>query len=233
MISEKEFSTNLSTVKEQIEKACDKYGRSAEDVTLLPVTKNWPVDAVKICEVNGIKRVGENRVQEALQKMEGTPGTGYDLIGHLQSNKAKMVVGKFSCIQSVDSFKILDKLAKIANGLNVKQSILLQVNAGKDPAKFGILIDEVPEVLEKALNLSSLRVDGFMTIAPYAPDNNKVARDCFASLCQLRDRMSEIYNETFQELSMGMSRDLNEAIAEGSTMIRVGSALFGLREKNQ
>ncbi len=233
MISEKEFSTNLSTVKEQIEKACDKYGRSAEDVTLLPVTKNWPVDAVKICEVNGIKRVGENRVQEALQKMEGTPGTGYDLIGHLQSNKAKMVVGKFSCIQSVDSFKILDKLAKIANGLNVKQPILLQVNAGKDPAKFGISIDEVPEVLEKALNLSSLRVDGFMTIAPYAPDNNKVARDCFASLRQLRDRMSEIYNETFQELSMGMSGDLNEAIAEGSTMIRVGSALFGQREKNQ
>jgi pyridoxal phosphate enzyme (YggS family) len=165
--------------------------------------------------------------------MASTPGTGYDLIGHLQSNKAKMVVGKFSCIQSVDSFKILDKLAKIANGLNVKQTILLQVNAGKDPAKFGISIDEVPEVLEKALNLSSLRVDGFMTIAPYAPDNNKVARDCFASLRQLRDRMSEIYNETFQELSMGMSGDLNEAIAEGSTMIRVGSALFGQREKNQ
>ena len=74
MISEKEFSRNLSTVKEQIEKACDKYGRSAEDVTLLPVTKNWPINAVKICEVNGIKRVGENRVQEALQKMESTPG---------------------------------------------------------------------------------------------------------------------------------------------------------------
>ena len=233
MISEKEFSRNLSTVKEQIENACDKYGRSAEDVTLLPVTKNWPVNAVKICEVNGIKRVGENRVQEALQKMESTPGTGYDLIGHLQSNKAKMVVGKFSCIQSVDSFKILDKLAKIANELNVKQPILLQVNAGEDPAKFGISIEEVTEVLGKALNLSSLRVDGFMTIAPYAPDNNQVAKDCFANLHQLRERMSEIYNETLHELSMGMSGDLNEAIAEGSTMIRVGSALFGQREKNQ
>ena len=233
MISEKEFSRNLSTVKEQIEKACDKYGRSAEDITLLPVTKNWSVDAVKICEVNGIKRVGENRVQEALQKMESTPGTNYDLIGHLQSNKAKMVVGKFSCIQSVDSFKILDKLAKIANELNVKQPILLQVNAGKDPAKFGISIEEVTEVLEKALNLSSLRVDGFMTIAPYDPDNNQIARDCFANLRKLRDAMSEMYNVTFKDLSMGMSGDLNEAIAEGSTMIRVGSALFGQREKNQ
>ncbi|MAH26319.1 MAG: YggS family pyridoxal phosphate-dependent enzyme [Opitutae bacterium] len=233
MISEKEFSRNLSTVKEQIEKACDKYGRSAEDITLLPVTKNWSVDAVKICEVNGIKRVGENRVQEALQKMESTPGTDYDLIGHLQSNKAKMVVGKFSCIQSVDSFKILDKLAKIANELNVKQPILLQVNAGEDPAKFGISIEEVTEVLGKALNLSSLRVDGFMTIAPYDPDNNQTARDCFANLRKLRDAMSEIYNMTFKDLSMGMSGDLNEAIAEGSTMIRVGSALFGQREKNQ
>ena len=233
MISEKEFSRNLSTVKEQIEKACDKYGRSAEDVTLLPVTKNWPVDAVKICEVNGIKRVGENRVQEALQKMESTPGTNYDLIGHLQSNKAKMVVGKFSCIQSVDSFKILDKLAKIANELNVKQPILLQVNAGEDPAKFGISIEEVTEVLGKALNLSSLRVDGFMTIAPYAPKNNKIARDCFANLCRLRDTMSEECKMTFKDLSMGMSGDLNEAIAEGSTMIRVGSSLFGHREKNQ
>ena len=233
MISEKEFSRNLSTVKEQIEKACDKYGRSAEDVTLLPVTKNWPINAVKICEVNGIKRVGENRVQEALQKMESTPGTDYDLIGHLQSNKAKMVVGKFSCIQSVDSYKILDKLAKIANELNVKQPILLQVNAGKDPAKFGISIEEVTEVLDKALNLSSLRVDGFMTIAPYDPDDNQIARDCFANLRKLRDAMSEIYNVTFKNLSMGMSGDLNEAIAEGSTMIRVGSALFGQREKNQ
>jgi pyridoxal phosphate enzyme (YggS family) len=232
MISEKQFSKNLSIVKEQIEVACVKHGREVNEVTLLPVTKNWPVDAVKFCEINGINRVGENRVQEALQKMQNTPGIGYDLIGHLQSNKTKLAVGKFSCIQSVDSFKILDKIARIANELNVKQPILLQVNAGKDPAKFGISIEETQGVLEKALNFSSLRVDGFMTIAPYDPDNKLVARDCFANLRQLRDAMSKIFNEPFQELSMGMSGDLNDARAEGSTMIRVGSALFGRREMN-
>ena len=154
MISEKEFSNNLSVVNEQIEKACCKYGRSAQEVTLLPVTKNWPVRAVAMCAKHGIKRVGENRVQEAIQKMESTSEINYDLIGHLQSNKVKFVVGKFSCIQSIDSLKILERLGKLAYESRLIQPLLLQVNAGSDPAKYGISIEETQAVLERALNIS-------------------------------------------------------------------------------
>lgn len=229
MISEKEFSNNLSVVNQQIEKACCKYGRSAQEVTLLPVTKNWPVHAVAMCAKHGIKRVGENRVQEAIQKMESTSEINYDLIGHLQSNKVKFVVGKFSCIQSVDSLKILERLGKLAYESRLIQPLLLQVNAGSDPAKYGISIEETQAVLERALNISSIRINGFMAIAPYDPHNKNTARECFANLRTLRDSMAEKYNQPFPELSMGMSGDLEEAIAEGSTMIRVGSALFGQR----
>ena len=229
MISKKEFSKNLLSVKQQIDRACHKFGRSAEEITLLPVTKNWPVDAVTMCADNGIKRVGENRVQEAIEKMDNVSEIGFELIGHLQSNKAKFVVGKFTCIQSVDSMIILEKLGKFADNYQVTQPLLLQINAGNDPAKYGISIKETQAVLAMALSIPSLRIDGFMAIAPYDPGNKDTARRCFANLRALRDSMEEKYNQPFPVLSMGMSGDLEEAIAEGSTMIRVGSALFGQR----
>lgn len=231
MITEEEFLRNLSKVKEEIQNSCDQHGRSPSEITLLPVTKNWPIDAVHYCKKNGIGRVGENRVQEAISKMELEQDVRFELIGHLQSNKANQVVGRFSSIQTVDSIKLLNRLNNMAEVSGIMQSILIQVNAGKDPAKYGVSMDDTESILTHALSLSSLKVGGFMTIAPYDPENKSVARTCFANLRCLRDRMVERFGFTFSELSMGMSGDLDEAIAEGSTMIRVGSALFGQRKQ--
>ena len=229
MITEGLFSNNLSLVKRQIKDACDISGRSSDEVRLLPVTKNWPVGAVSYCMAHGIRKVGENRVQEALAKMEVEEGMEFELIGHLQSNKAKLAVGTFNRIQSIDSSKILHLVGRLAKEKNIVQEVLLQVNAGNDPAKYGIPIEGVRQLLEEALNISSVSVEGFMTIAPYAPNNNEVSRKCFAKLRELRDNLSQSYGMELRELSMGMSGDLKEAISEGSTMIRVGSALFGQR----
>ena len=229
MISENDFSLNLASVRERLENACNQNGRSSEEVTLLPVTKNWPSDAVELCRNAGIFRVGENRVQEAVTKMESVEAVDFDLIGHLQGNKAKQAVGKFSCIQSVDSEKLLEKLARLADERDLVQKILLQVNAGKDPAKFGISIENCSLIVEKALKFQSLEVLGFMTIAPFDPENKNTAKETFVKLRKLRDEMSFAFGRPFTELSMGMSGDLDEAISEGSTMIRVGSALFGER----
>lgn len=233
MITGEDFSDNLAITREQIAKACEMNGRSSHEVTLLPVTKNWPVDAVRLCLGAGIKRVGENRVQEALKKMDEVEDVNFELIGHLQSNKAKQAIGRFSCIQSVDSEKILKKLGKLALEKNLVQKVLLQVNAGNDPAKFGLSLDDTSKILDRALNLPSLDIKGFMTIAPYDPGNNFTARKTFEKLRNLRDRLANSFGKNFPELSMGMSGDLTEAIAEGSTMIRVGSALFGERKRSK
>ena len=221
-ITEK-FSHNLALVREQLENACHQNRRDSSEITLLPVTKNWPIDAVKLCQNAGIDRVGENRVREAIGKIEQIKSVHFDLIGHLQSNKAKLAVGRFNCIQSVDSEKLLEKLAKIAGAKSLVQKILLQVNSGKDPAKFGISIEECEPVLEKALSFDSVDVLGFMTIAPLF-ENNSTAQYAFEKLRRLRDDMAITFGESFSELSMGMSGDLNGVIAAGSTMIRVGSA---------
>ena len=229
MIKETEFLENLSKVKREIASSCLKYGRSLDEITLLPVTKNWPIDAVTFCRNSKIKSVGENRVQEALSKMDGNQSMNFELIGHLQSNKAKHVVGKFSSIQTIDSLKLMDRVNSVALLNDLIQPILLQVNAGNDPAKFGVSIEDTEALLEHALTLNGICVDGFMTIAPYDLQNKSVARSCFSNLRNLRDQMSERFDCRFSKLSMGMSGDMDEAIAEGSTMIRVGSALFGNR----
>ena len=178
----------------------------------------------------GFCSVGENRVMEALEKMEEVTGEGnWELIGHLQSNKAKFIPNNFSRVQSVDSEKLLRRLDAAAANANCSLRVLLQVNAGKDPAKFGVLPEETDGFLEVALSCSNLKVEGFMTIAPFAPEDPSVARSCFESLRELRDRLVGSFEVELPELSMGMSGDMEEAIRAGSTLVRVGSALFGDR----
>ncbi len=230
MITEKEFQKNLSILRERLAEACALSNRSVKEVQILPVTKNWPVQAVHYSQRAGFSRVGENRVQEALEKKSSVEGMEWDLIGHLQSNKAKQVIGQFSRVQTVDSSKLLGKLHLASTKLNVKTGILIQVNTGNDPAKNGILEEQCEEFVEKTLGYSSLILEGFMTMAPFAPDDPKVARNAFSRLRNLKDQMSSQFNIPLPELSMGMTGDLGEAVAEGSTMIRVGSALFGQRE---
>jgi pyridoxal phosphate enzyme (YggS family) len=198
-------------------------------VRLLAVTKTHPAAAAEYAARYGLRAVGENRVQEGMEKRaQCTAPLAWELIGHLQSNKAKLAVAHFDRVQSVDSEKLLRVLAQAAEAQSKTLPVLLQINAGNDPAKFGAEPADAPRLLELALTLPALRVEGLMTIAPLSEDRD-VARRTFANLRTIRDALSAQFGVALPELSMGMSGDLAEAIAEGSTLVRVGTALFGQR----
>lgn len=226
------FQRGLALVRQQIEAACHAAGRAPTDVTLLPVTKNHPAEAVALAAGAGFAAVGENRVQEAITKRTECAVRGisvrWELIGHLQSNKAKLAARHFDRVQSVDSLKLLDLLDREAAAAGRVLPILLQLNAGNDPAKFGAEPTDAPALLEHALGKTTLRVEGLMTIAPLS-DDPAVARFTFSNLRTIRDELVARFGHPLPELSMGMTGDLGIAIAEGSTMIRVGTALFGER----
>jgi len=228
-LSYEEFLANLAVLRARVAAACAAAGRDPASVTILPVTKTHPVEAALFAAKAGLPAVGENRVQEALPKIEAAQGKGvrWELIGHLQSNKAKHAARAFDRIQSVDSETLLELLDRVAGEHGRVLPVLLQVNAGKDPAKSGVELAEAPRLLEHAAARTNLRVEGLMTIAPLSEDPD-IARRTFAALCALRGQLAT-QALPLAELSMGMTGDLIEAISEGSTMIRVGTALFGSR----
>ncbi|MBC8189645.1 MAG: YggS family pyridoxal phosphate-dependent enzyme [Puniceicoccaceae bacterium] len=229
MIPYSEFEANLLLVHARILRACEACGRSPETVALLPVTKNHPVEAVDFVVRGGLTAVGENRVQEASEKRSSYSGrVQWELIGHLQSNKARDAVAIFDRIQSVDSLKLLRRLDRFAGEQGKVLPILLQFNTGEDPNKYGFARGEADFVLEAALGVANLKIDGLMTVAPL-DDDLDVARAAFESLRELRDGLAERFSVSLPELSMGMTGDLEQAIAAGSTQIRVGTALFGER----
>ena len=224
------FTANCRLIEDKVAAACQRAGRDSGAVKVLPVTKTHPATYAGYAARYGFSSVGENRVQEAVDKMADAPeGLGWELIGHLQSNKAKLAAAQFSCIQSVDSFKLASKLDAAAGALGRTLPVLLQVNAGDDPAKYGVRCDEAEGVAEAMVKLKYLQIDGLMTIAPL-DDDIAVARRTFERLRTLRDALKDKLGLPLTELSMGMSSDLEAAIMEGSTMIRVGSALFGHRD---
>ena len=228
MVSFEEFSQNLRRLKERVESACASCGRGAADVKILPVTKNHPADAALYALRSGIAAVGENRVQEAEQKIPLASGLQWELIGHLQSNKAKKAAELFDRIESVDSVHLAQKLDSAAASLGKNLRVLLQINAGRDPAKFGAEIEDAPSLLEKVLEMQNLKVEGLMTIAPLDENLDSASR-AFANLRNLRDKLRADFGVGLEELSMGMSGDLERAVAEGSTIVRVGTFLFGQR----
>ncbi|MBE7536975.1 MAG: YggS family pyridoxal phosphate-dependent enzyme [Opitutaceae bacterium] len=227
--SYEDFHAAACRVVEKISEACARCGRSERDVSLMAVTKTHPVEAAHHAARFGLKSVGENRVQEACEKIPlGPPGLRWELIGHLQSNKARLAVRWFDRIQSVDSEKLVRALQREAAAIGKILPILLQVNSGNDPAKFGIDPEDAPGLIEGALQQPNLRVEGLMTIAPLSEDS-EVARRTFSRLREIRDELCARFSVALPELSMGMSSDMEIAIAEGSTQVRVGSALFGAR----
>ena len=229
MINYSVFEKNLSILNERMASACVACGRSVEMVSLLPVTKNHPVDAVEFAVRSGLSAVGENRVQEAADKRGSySEQVRWELIGHLQSNKAQDAVAIFDRIQSVDSLKLLRRLDRFAGEQGKSLAILLQCNTGEDPNKFGFSVQEADLMIEAALGASHLKVEGLMTIAPL-DDKPDVARIAFDRLRVLRDSLAERFGVALPELSMGMTGDLEAAIAAGSTQIRVGTALYGER----
>jgi pyridoxal phosphate enzyme (YggS family) len=210
-----EFKRRTDAVRARIAEACASCGRSPGEVELLAVTKSHPVEAAVFAARYGLRAVGENRVQEAVEKRSNaSPNVAWELIGHLQSNKARVAVQNFDRIQSVDSMKLLDALDRAASQCGKTVAVLLQVNAGMDPAKSGVDPDGAQALLGAALERRNLRVEGLMTIAPLSGDA-AVARRTFALLREIRDRIAAGSGVALRELSMGMSGDMEAAIAEG------------------
>jgi PLP dependent protein len=223
------FQQRADELLHRIRNLCAAAGRDPNEVVLLPVTKNHPSTAVEYAARYGLFQVGENRVQEAVEKRAQTNvSVRWELIGHLQSNKAKIAATNFDRIQSVDSEKLLTALSRAAEELNKSLSILLQINAGNDPAKFGVEPADAPRLLEFALTKTHLKIEGLMTVAPLS-DDPAVARRTFSNLRSIRDQLAVQSGTPLRELSMGMSGDLDAAIAEGSTLVRIGTALYGPR----
>ena len=230
IIPYEEFCRRVETVRADIAAACVRAGRAPAEVVLLPVTKSHPVAAVDYAARYGLPAVGENRVQEGVDKRAQTTATvRWELIGHLQSNKARLAATHFDRVQSVDSEKLLRLLDRAAGEVGKVLPVLLQINAGRDPAKFGAELEDAPRLLDAALALGHLRVEGLMTIAPLTDDTSAAPRT-FAALRELRDRLAGETGAPLRELSMGMSGDFAVAIAAGSTQVRVGTALYGERE---
>ena len=229
MVTYEQFEVSCQAVMTRMAEACARAGRPSASVRLLPVTKTHPVDAALYAARLGLPAVGENRVQEAAAKRPLAPASlRWELIGHLQSNKAKLAVETFDRIQSVDSAELAARLGRIAAEQGKSLPVLLQVNAGDDPAKFGTDLAGAPALLEAALASPALRVEGLMTVPPLSDDPD-VARRAFDRLRACRDDLAARFAVALPELSMGMSGDLEPAIAAGSTCVRVGSALYGER----
>jgi pyridoxal phosphate enzyme (YggS family) len=197
-------------------------------VTIVAVTKGFGPEAVTAALEAGLADIGENRVQEALEKMDrvAAPGVRWHLIGHVQRNKAKLVPGRFALVQSVDSLELAEELNRRSRE---RLRVLLQVNVAREPQKSGCTPEEAPGLARQIAGLGQLQLDGLMTMAPFTDDED-VQRRTFRSLRALRDTIKEdgVWLPT---LSMGMSADYATAVAEGATAIRLGTVLFGPRGK--
>ena len=226
------IAENVAKILADIETAAVAAGRDPKEITLCAATKMNDSARVREAIAAGVRCCGENRVQELTAKLADNAYEGADIhfIGHLQTNKVKQVVGKVSLIQSVDSLRLLEAIAKEAAKQGIRQDILLEINIGEEASKSGLNRQEIYEMLEKVSVTPSVRVRGLMAIPPICEnpgDNNKF----FAEMCNLAvDIKAKKYDNVCMEiLSMGMSDDYADAIAHGSTMIRVGTAIFGAR----
>ena len=219
-----DIERNVQKVRARIDRACEKVGRSPEEVTLVAVTKTAAPPAIRAAFQAGITHFGENRVQEAESKLEQLSDmrahVTWHMIGHLQTNKAKKAVEIFDIIQSVDSLRLAEALSQ---RLERKLPILIEVNVSGEATKSGYAPAEVPQALTEIRSLPNTAIKGLMTIAPLVSDPEEV-RPVFRRLRELRDSLG------LDGLSMGMTDDFEVAIEEGATMVRIGRAIFGERK---
>jgi len=231
------ISENIAAIQQRIDAAARRCGRSARDVRLMAVTKTHPVERVREAYTAGLRRFGENRVQEFAGKagaLADLAEAEWHMIGHLQTNKAAKAVELFDAVDSVDSAKLAEKLNTAAQALGKKLRVLIEVNVGGEAAKSGAAPEsrELEELLLAAPRLGSLEFCGLMTVPPFTDDPEE-ARPFFRRLRELRDGIAarKLAGVSVDSLSMGMSHDFEVAIEEGSTCVRVGTAIFGEREK--
>ncbi|MDD3186142.1 MAG: YggS family pyridoxal phosphate-dependent enzyme [Anaerostipes sp.] len=219
-------------VEENVKKACQKVNRSADEITIIAVSKTKPLSMVEELRNHGVMEYGENKVQEITRKFEEvSKPVHWHLIGHLQTNKVKYIVDKVVMIHSVDSLKLAKQISKEAQKKGVQVPVLLQVNLAHEDSKFGMSKEELLENIQEIGQLEGIQVKGLMQIAPYVqnPEDN---RSYFKEMKQLSIDIEgkNFDNVSMSVLSMGMTNDYQVAIEEGATMIRVGTGIFGERD---
>jgi pyridoxal phosphate enzyme (YggS family) len=226
------IAANLQTVRERSDAACRRSNRAPDTVTLIAVSKTFSADHVRAAHAAGQLDFGENKVQEALQKQEETADIPlrWHLIGHLQTNKARKAATAFPVIHSVDSRELLGRIDAAAAAAGAAPEVLVQVDLAGEATKFGAVEAEAREIVAAALDCRAARLAGLMVLPPWS-DDPEAARPFFERLRRLRDRWvaEGVSADRLAHLSMGMSHDFEAAIAEGSTMVRVGTAIFGKR----
>jgi PLP dependent protein len=228
-----EIPRRLAEIRERIADASGRAGRKPDQVRLIAVSKTHPVDAVRAAADAGQRDFGENKVQEALQKMAHSADTRlrWHLIGHLQSNKARKAAAAVGAIHAIDSVDLLKRVDQAAGEAGRTVDVLIQVDLALEETKHGADVADVPGIVEAAGACTAARLVGLMLLPPIAADPED-ARPWFARLRGLRDRLvdSGAPADRLRELSMGMSHDFEVAVAEGATMVRVGTAIFGERQ---
>ena len=224
------ISRNLVELRGRIAKACDQYGRDADDIIIVAVTKTHPTAIIKTTVAAGIHEIGESRVQEAEPKIiEVGAIARFHMVGHLQTNKVKKAVELFDVIQSVDTFKLAREISRQAELVDRTIECFIEVNSSGESQKFGAAPEECLDLVQKVNALDNIKLTGLMTIGPFTDDEEAVRRS-FRLCHELFEKAKDIAGEDFDVLSMGMSDDFPLAIAEGATMIRIGTALFGPRQ---
>lgn len=218
---------NLYNVYKKIDEACAKSGRKREDITLLAVTKTISTERIKEIMDLGVKSLGENRVQELLSKYDELPDARWHIIGHLQTNKVKSIIGKTELIHSVDSVRLAEEIGRQSVNKGITTDILLEVNVSGEESKYGMTLDFVDEMIAVCDGIDGIKVKGLMTMAPLGAEETEI-RGIFSSLYKKYvDISTKKYdNISMEYLSMGMSGDFHIAIEEGANIVRVGRGLF-------
>lgn len=221
---------NLERVKADLASTVAHAGRSIEDVTLMAVSKTWPVEHVQLAADAGHKVFGENKVQEGEIKVPAmADDIEWHMIGHLQRNKVRKMLPLFDYVHSVDSLKLVNYINNVATDLGLEAKVYLQVNIGEELQKTGFLAEELRQNIEQIMQLERVSVHGLMCIPP-AVDDSEDSRQWFAATRELRDELEQSACISLSGLSMGMSSDYRVAIEEGATIVRVGSSIFGSRD---
>lgn len=228
------IAENIKVVRERMESACRRAGRNPSEIKLVAVSKTVDINRIREAVLSGISIIGENRVQEAREKIEEfnrlqtsdfrLQTVSWHMVGHLQTNKAKTAVMLFDLIHSVDSLHLAEEIDRQAGKVGKIQKVLLEVNLAGEETKHGIPKEDAIDLLKEISKLNNISVEGLMTIPPFTEDPEE-ARPYFKELRELRDRTNGL-----RELSMGMSNDFEIAIEEGATIVRIGTAIFGERK---
>lgn len=226
------ISENLKNVQTQIQSACTRAGRAPEEVTLIAVSKTKPVSALHEAYKAGVRDFGENKVQELTEKIPQLPDDiRWHMIGHLQRNKVKNIIGKVTLIHSVDSLRLAEEISRESVRKGVDTDILIEVNVAEEESKFGVTYQETAGLVEKIAALPGIHIKGLMTIAPYtefAEENRLYFRKLHELSVDIEGK--NIDNVSMSILSMGMTGDYSVAVEEGATCVRVGTGIFGERD---